>query len=470
MTRRIFLLFFLIFVALYVTAQATLVRPKQDGIVRLRWGTDDNPARKIQTAMFDQMFPGKSVTVDPGLGGDQTKLIVQCATGTGPDIIDVYGVDQLTTLVEAGILLDVTPYAKKMGFSPDKTYPAIADALSLNGKQYRFPCNVWANCVVYNKKIFDDHGLPYPQPGWTYDDFIAIGKRILTTPSKSGEKHLPIANWGNSSFVQDLIMGYGGRFFSEDGLTSRFDSPECIAALQLYHDMMHVHKILPTPAEAAAMSSQGGWGGAGLNWFSGGRCAMIVIGRWYIVQIPNYPNLKGALGAELLPRVGDRASCGVCDTRAAGINVKSPHWREALSFLQYLASPQYSQVIVNDGDALPPNPAMAASGEALRNENVPDAAFHAPFVQAMKNARVRDFSRFIDPSIVNRWLGETIEKVENKLLTPEQGMRSLAEQINQAIRRNLERRPDLQRLYEQTTGREYTPDWWRSAHHAGRPK
>jgi hypothetical protein len=93
---------------LYVVAEATRERPRNDGVVRLRWATDANPARARQTALFAQKYPGLAVTVDPGLGNDQTKLIVQCATGTGPDIIDVYDEKQMSSLIEAGVLVDLT--------------------------------------------------------------------------------------------------------------------------------------------------------------------------------------------------------------------------------------------------------------------------------------------------------------------------------------------------------------------------
>jgi hypothetical protein len=77
----------------------------------------------------------------------------------------------------------------------------------------------------------------------------------------------------------------------------------------------------------------------------------------------------------------------------------------------------------------------------------------------MKTARPADVSAFIDSGLAARWLQERIEKVENRLLTPEAAMRSLAAEINAQIRLNLERRPDLQRRYEQVTGRRYTADW-----------
>jgi len=451
----------LLFVGMWFVAQATLVPAETPGVVRIRWATDANPARDVQTSLFGEMYPGVEVVVDPGLGGDQTKLIVQCATGTGPDVVDVYSKEQMMALVDAGILLDLTPYAEEMGFGVDKTYPAMEGGLVVDGRQYRFPCNVWANCVVYNKRIFDDHGVPYPRDDWTWEEFIRVGKLLKDSPSKSGEEHIPFANWNNTWLFGDLFWGAGGHFYTEDGLTCRLDSEEAVWTMRFYHDLMHVHNVVPTAAQLASISSQGGWGSGGLTLFSGGKAAMISIGRWYIIQVPNYPQIAGALGAARLPRVGARESSGMTDARAAGINIKGRHIQEALKFLQYLASPEYSALIVKDGDSLPPNPLLAQSGEALVNPAVPDPAFHQPFVDAEKSARPVDTSPFVDALQVQRWLVEHIDKVENKLMTPEEAMSELTHSINQQIRINLERQPHLQRKYEQVTGRPYDTGWWR---------
>ncbi|HUU11256.1 MAG TPA: hypothetical protein VM431_12065 [Phycisphaerae bacterium] len=232
--------------------------------------------------------------------------------------------------------------------------------------------------------------------------------------------------------------------------------------MRLYHDLMHVHQIIPTPAEAAAMSGQGGWGSGGINWFSSGKAAMIVIGRWYLCQVRNWPEIAPHLAAVRLPRVPGHPSRGMAESRGAGINAKSPHWRESLEFLRYLAGRTYGELIVQDGDSLPPNPELARTGRDLVNEVVPDAAFHQPFVEALQNARPLDLSPFIDAGQVDRWLRERIENVENKVEDPEVALRSLADEINKRIRLNLQRRPDLRRKYEQVTGRPYTPDWWRT--------
>ena len=446
-----------VFLVLYAVALATLDDTEMPGVVTLRWATDPNPARDVQTARFAELFPGVKVVVDPGA---KQKIIVQCATGVGADIIDVYNQTQMRSYVEAGILLDLTPHAERLGFSAANTYPAIRDLLMVDGKQYRFPCNVSARCVIFNREIFDDHGVPYPESGWTYDEFIEIAKKIRDNKSKSGKTHMSIARLGTGWLFGDFLAGHGGRMFSPDGLVCVLDSPESVAAAKLYHDMIHVHRILPSPTEAAAVSSQGGWGSGGINWFLNERAATILIGRWYLCRMIGFPKLKGKLGAVTIPRVGDRPSACMCTTRAAGINVKSKHIDAALKFLQYLASPEYSRLIVMDGDSLPPNPAVARTGGDLVNDVVDDPAFHAPFVEALKTARPLDTSPFVSATLVLRWLGERLDRIERGM-APDEAMRAVADEINMRIRRDLERRPDLRRRFRDVTGREWTPDWWR---------
>ncbi len=472
--RAVFVCLLAASAAMYVVAEATVERPRDEGVVLLRWATDKNPARDVQTAEFSTRNPGIRVTVD---SGDRAKIIVQCATGVGPDLIDVWDISNMMMFHEGGILLDLTEHAKRMGFDPSKTYPGIRECLMVDGRQYRFPCNVWANCVVYNRRIFSDLGVAEPTDGWTYDDFIRLAGEIR---ARGQGRLLAVANWNKAWLVLDMLIGAGGRLYrlgrgpdgrpQEHGLASALDSDEAVAVMQRYYDMMHTDRILPTPAEASALTSAGGWGSGALTWFSTGKAAMISIGRWYTVHVPRYPNLRGNVCAVRLPRWGDRPSQGMCDCRAAAINANSQHVDEALKFLQYLASEAYGRIIVSDGDALPPNPALATSGRDLANDAVPDPAFHQPFVDAVKHARPLDVSLFIDAGQVDRWLKERIDQVENiEEGTPREkglelaagAMRSLAAEINTTIRTNLRRRPDLQRTYERITGRKYTPDWWR---------
>ena len=446
---------------MYSIAVSTLEMQGDPNRTTIFWSTDPNPARIKQVAIFEEMNPGIEVIVDKR---DATKVIVRCATGTGADVVDVYDVFELATFAEAGVLMDLTPFAAEMGFSTQNTYASLEMGLSYEGKQYRFPDNVHANAVIYNREILEDHGAPIPSAEWTWEDFIKIALAVKNNPSKSGEEHIPLANWNSVWVFQDMLIGRGGRLFSEDGLTSALDRPESIAAMKMFRDMALVHDIMPTSAEAKSLSSQGGWGSGGIAWFFNKQAALIFIGRWAIVRIPAYlkrnPDIDRKIESIVMPRVSGRPSTVAVRTRAAGINAKSRHPQAAKRFLQYLASPEYSRLIVEDGDALPPNPMLARTGADLVNDIIDQAEFHQPFIDAVRTGRPLDPSPFIGAGIVNRWITEAVESVENGA-DPERQIFQLAGEINERIRQNLRRRPELQEKYERVSGRPYTPDWWK---------
>ena len=432
-----------LFFAGFLVAESTLKPIGLPGVTTIRWATDPNPARQVQVAEFSRLHPDIHVEVD---SGDNSRLVIQCATGVGPDVMDL-SENQMQSMAEAGVLLDLTDLARAGGFSPAATYPAIRPALMIDGRQYSFPCNVATTAVLYNKRVFDDHHVPYPKPDWTWDDFVATGKAIVASPGDSGKKHLGLVILGSQGFFNDLLASRGGRYFSADQRRCILDSPEALASIRQYYDLMYRDGIIPRPSETAALSSQGGWGGGGINWFSNGDAAMITIGRWYIVQMVNYPDLRGNIGAVREPRMPGQISRSTASTRAAAINARSPHRAAAATFLGYLASPQYAALIARDGDALPPLPSAARDGQALVNAAVPDPAFHQVFIDAIEDATPHEFNPYIDRTLVDRWTNERINEVENQAVSPEEAMRLLTDEINRAIEVNLSRRPDLRALF-----------------------
>lgn len=452
-TKTFFALAALLCALLWTAAELTL--PKEPaGKVVLRWASDANPARREQIAKFMEMNPDIEVRLEPG---DMGKMIVQCATGTGPDIIDILSIQDMSRLVDAGILLDLTDEAANYGFQPEKTYPAMRDGLFYKGRMYRFPCNVGASGIIFNKEIFADRGVPLPRAGWTWDEFVETCKKLRDNPSKSGRSHMPLANWNGLIYYMDLLCGAGGRFFREGGLYSDLDSPAAIDALQRYYDLIYLHKVIPTPAEASGISSQGGWGAGGFSWFSEERAAMIPIARWYIVMLPYYPQLQGKLGAVQMPGLPGRASASRVECRGSGINRKTHHPEAALRFIGFLASEEYNELIAAGGDSLPPIPEFGTP-EKLVCAYEEDIEFHRPFVEAVESGYTTDVSPYIENSLVIRWLQEAINRVENNLQSPQEAMRELAAGVNARIRRNLERSANLREEYKAITGREYAPE------------
>ena len=48
----------------------------------------------------------------------------------------------------------------------------------VDGKLYGIPADVSVQYIVYNKELLAKQGLPFPQPGWTFDEMLNLASRV----------------------------------------------------------------------------------------------------------------------------------------------------------------------------------------------------------------------------------------------------------------------------------------------------
>lgn len=408
------------------------------------WSTDPNPARKDQIAPFELANPDIKVVVEPN---SFERTIVQCSTGIGPDLIEIYSVGDMVAYAEAGILMDLTPYKETRAFGLESTYPRLWGALTYEERQYRYPANAASQVLFYNKRMFREAGIPEPTDSMDWDAFIEMAKP-LTKRRASGVGYTQFAMVLGRDFVRDVHLQHGGKFFNETKTRCIVDSPESIRAIQFYKDLMTIHEIIPTPDAATSLSGEGGWGSGEIRWFAAGKAAMIWGSRWMIVQFRQYPDMYPDLGCVLLPASPYGAPTSYAGARGPAINVNTRNLEASLKFMEYLASDDYSEIIAMSGDALPPNRSYSAEPARLLNPRFPNETYQEKFLVSMENAVSQEVSPFVSPKVVDRIWIETMQKVENNLAQPEQAMREAASRINDAIAQNLREQPELRQRYE----------------------
>lgn len=251
----------------------------------LVWSTDDNPARRIQCALFRAWhlrIYGEPIDIvtDPA-NRDITKTIVQCVAGAGPDIIETYGPVQLDQLVSAGVALDITDVAAKEGFGVDRVFAAAVKSMAIKGRQYAFPCNMGYVVLFYHRDLFRAAGVPEPEGPWTIQELIDVGRKLMAADA-SGRR---VAIMGPHPAT--MAEANGTRLFNKDGTASFFNNPRTIDAFRAYQDLVYKHHIMPSPAEAASMAASGG---ANMNadaasasasaLFAAKVSVMVTDGRW----------------------------------------------------------------------------------------------------------------------------------------------------------------------------------------------
>lgn len=229
----------------------------------------DSQLDKLKAA-FETKYPTIKVNyiLSPAKGYYE-KLLVQIGGGQVPDVA-MLAQDQFMPFAEKGALVSLDKYLAA-AYKSD-LYPAVLKTITHNGSVYAVPRDTTANALFYNKAMFDEANVAYPNENWTWDDFLAASRKLTKTDA-SGK---PI-QWGfhyatYPDGIYDFILQAGGLYVSEDGKQSMLGSPETRAALQWLYDLRYTHKVAPSPAQAKE------FGGSSASPFTAGKVAMYVGG------------------------------------------------------------------------------------------------------------------------------------------------------------------------------------------------
>lgn len=441
--------------------------PKQDfgGKIPIVWVSDNNPVRAAQIEAFNRENPDLHLYLDYNNSGAQ-KVVLQCSSGVGPDLFDYGDFDQ-QSYVEAGILWDVTEAADKMGFSVRKQgWPGGLDAGLCFGRQYGYYCNIGANILIYNKNVFDYFGVPYPKEQMTWEEFLTLTEKVTSpaaTPTNKRIYALTDANW------KYVFESHRGEYFTEEGMLN-LRTPELRNGLQWHKDMLFKFKVMPTSLDMKQMSGQGGWGTGSLNQFASGRFAMMFNGDWTLIaftraylhqlelqkkgEIPTDAsepfNKPLRLGATLVPHVAGMQPWYKVGSRMSGINVQSPRREQALRVLKYFAGPTYSELINEGMDWLPGNPEYADLGLKEGPPELSRMEMHDMTKKAVSYGYVPRSSPFLLMTDLNRVLASQVSRMESNSGIPvEELISSAEEELKVLMRRNIDRSPELKKLYDE---------------------
>ncbi|MCB0153849.1 MAG: extracellular solute-binding protein [Anaerolineae bacterium] len=220
-----------------------------------------------------------------GSGSYYDKIKIGIASGTAPDIFYMQGFIW-GPYADNKLVRPIDDLIARDDFNAP--YPDIDnynDNSKWKGETYLTPVNTGSVIMYYNKDVFDLFGVPYPEEGWTYEDFQE--KVIAMSSEKDGVPYYGFANAGGWSGIYARAL----HWMRKDGVlewdtivepkTAQLVQDEIIDALQW--TIVDATKNGWTPAPAALA-------GGGLT-IASGQVAMTYEGPWYL------PNMSGA-GAE----------------------------------------------------------------------------------------------------------------------------------------------------------------------------
>jgi multiple sugar transport system substrate-binding protein len=335
---------------------------EESSVVILRAGTGDsgeglNPHQSI-IADYEDQNADVLVQLEAISGRDYyTRILTQIAADRAPDVMNI-GDDAVPSFVDRGAFLPIDDCLADIGFDKSVYLPGLLDPGTVDGQLYFLPKDYSTLGVYYNKTLFDDAGVDYPQDGWTWDDMLAIAQELTQDTDGDGVTdiwgiQLP-ANW--TTGFEYWVAAAGGSMISEDGtqFVGYMDSDASIRAAQFYADLYNTYAVAPPPADLSAF-------GGGNSDFDNGQAAMRIFGIWPQSGMLDNPNID--LGVVGVP--SDVTSDNILFWGGFGISSTTENLEEACKFLAYYAGPEAAETWKDW--ALPAATAVAESPEVADN-------------------------------------------------------------------------------------------------------
>ena len=286
------------------------------------------------------------------------KIHLLIASNTAPDVIFVNN-QYLPVYADAGCLEDLSHYDKELHFKD--FFDRAVQGLSYKDKIYAVPRDISTLVIFYNKDIFDRYQIKYPEPDWTYNEFLDTAKKLTARPDLFG-----ISFEEEPIFYLPYLMSFGLKDIPE------FANPQTQKGLQLYADLRNKYHIAPLKTESASATMA--------QMFLQGKLAMHLTGRWLV---PKYrQDAKFRWDITRFP-AGSAGSITPADVSGWAVSSASPHKKEAIKLIKYLSSEKSSEKFAQSGLIVPAR-IEAANSKAFLDEKPPQNA--KIFIDSVENS------------------------------------------------------------------------------------
>jgi multiple sugar transport system substrate-binding protein len=165
---------------------------------------------------------------------------------TPPDVF-IVAPFQFNDLLEQGAILSLDSLIAEDAFDLADLYPGSVNLCTYDGQLYALPAGLNMMVLYYNRDLFDTYAVPYPQSGWTWDDFLNDALAI---------SHPDAGVFGyviNNQFIEPLAFVYqhGGRILDDMQNPTRttFDDPLTIEAVDWYARLTYEYNVAPTRSQ-----------------------------------------------------------------------------------------------------------------------------------------------------------------------------------------------------------------------------
>lgn len=261
-------------------------------------------------ALSEEETPEKHIEVDVSIiSSYESQFNSIIAAQNVPDVFLVPD-GNFGQWVTTGVMTDLTDYiAQSDRINLDNVWPSAVNRYRFNGSTmgsgaiYCMPKDVTPYVMYYNKDMFDEYGVPYPDPEtpWTpeealgYWSMFGYDRGTVFVSNKTGETKLKDDHiYGVAKiYPESLIWSNGADYLSADRTEVLIDTPEFIEVYDYIQSATMEYCVTPTSTILSTTSEK--------TLFLNGEAACYIEGRsvtsdlreqatfdWDIAPIPAY--------------------------------------------------------------------------------------------------------------------------------------------------------------------------------------
>lgn len=386
------------------------------------WG-EQSLADPMKAKLDEYMKLNPNVEIDyQAVTFDQllTKITTARAAGTSPDIYHFYNL-WMPDFVEGGMLAE--PPAAALDDIKANYSAGTQGAVSYGGKVWGYPTelNTWQ--LVYDKKMLADAGIAKPPATFAELKDAACKLKVVGADGTVQRAGLIIMPGWDSGVVHpflSLLWSNKGEYLATDLSKSMFNSPEGLATLQLYMDMLKDKCIDP------ALGS--------FNNFVEGKGAMIIMANFFRSNLQTgFPDGYENVGVAPIPVGEGGTSTALQYNWLWGVDAGSKNQAEAWKLVEWLNTPAGEGKASPMGDyltsALGAIPSRLSDQTALKDRLSDE--FMTGYVNSASNARPEPVLR--GGQEIKTALQQGIEAAWYGQKTPEQALTDAAAEADRIL-------------------------------------
>jgi len=337
------------------------------------WDSNQETGLRTMADEFEAENPGIKIDIQVIGWSDYWTMLEAAATGGSlPDTFWMHS-NEIYRYASNDMLYDLTNLIASSDEVDMANFPeGLVEIYNYEGTQLAVPKDYDTIGLWYNKTMFDEAGLEYPNETWTWDDLYEAAKALT---KDDGSQYGFLAPLHNQEGYYNFVYQNGGIIITDDNV-SGYDNEKTIKAIEFYVDFV-TEGLSPAIFEDAERAEA----------MQNGLVAMGYFGSWNLTSFSENEYMAENFNVAVLPASNDGRQASIFNGLGNAIAYNTERPEAAWKWVEYLGSEEGQARQAELGVAIS---AYNGSSDAWVNSN--DTYDISVFIDMVEYAQIRPYS------------------------------------------------------------------------------